>query len=269
MAHIPPTSPFRWSLRNLAVLAVALFAIAIVAAVAIVSVTGQVAPSQQDATAIPTSQAASTPTAGPQPSMEYATKSGQVIKQGVVDAPLKITVRIPPPSDQQDADVNTNVTVQLLDEAGQPAQYGGHQAGPFTMLPAFETGAWSYYGSVPSRAGAYHAHVVMSTERRSLDTPAPQANRKYDFDLANPPFRAVAESGPPLASGYVFSEDSNLWLLSTDLTRQRRLTFFTPPDEYAGEPVWTPDGKQVTFAFTPKAPSSELPVSDICGRDSR
>ena len=184
-------------------------------------------------------------------------------QQGVVDAPLKVTVRIPPPSDQQDADVNTNVTVQLLDEAGQPAQYGGHQAGPFTMLPAFETGAWSYYGSVPSKPGAYHAHVVMSTERRSLATPAPQANREYDFDLANPPFRAVAESGPPLASGYVFSQNSNLWLLSTDLIRQRRLTFFTPPDEYAGEPVWSPDGTQVTFAFTPKAPPSELPVNDI------
>jgi Tol biopolymer transport system component len=36
-----------------------------------------------------------------------------------------------------------------------------------------------------------------------------------------------------------------------------------PPDEYAGEPVWSPDGTQVTFAFTPKAPPSELPVSDI------
>ena len=65
----------------------------------------------------------------------------------------------------------------------------------------------------------------------------------------------VAETGPPLTSGYVSCENSKLWLMSTDLKRLRRLTFFTPPDEYASQPAWSPDDKQIAFhLFTQNGP---------------
>jgi len=265
--HPHPVKPSRRNIRGLAPLAMVLFAIAALVAVSFVTLTSQTTPPTVTVTATLTTttqaQAQATPGDETQPSIEYVTEAGQGSQQGVVNSPLQITVRISQPASKQDSNVSINVTLQLLDEAGQPAIYGGIPAGPATMSPAFEPGAWVCYASMPGKPGTYHAHIVMQTQRMSLDTPAAHANQQYDFDLTGTPLQAVAESGPPLISGYVFSENSNLWLMSTDLKRRRRLTFFTPPEEYASQPTWSPDGKQIAFTFSPKTAPSELPLTDI------
>jgi hypothetical protein len=286
MARISPTSPARRSTRTLATLAVGLLLVSlIIAALFIVpgiqSVGLRPSPEVQQA-ADPTvgatattgntvqSTEAPTPTTQvseasvpAQPEIEYTTESGKGSSEGVVNSPLKIAVRVPEPNGHPETALSASVSIQFLDEKGQPAQYGGKPADPFTMLPSYDTDGWLYFGSVPERPGTYYARVVMGTHSTEFDTPVPEASKEYIFDLKSAPLHALAESGPPLASGYVFSRDSNLWLMSTDTKRQRRLTFFTPPDEYAYEPVWSPDGKQIAFTFSPKTDQSEIPSTDI------
>src|SRR5438477_83641 len=104
---------------------------------------------------------------------------------------------------------------QLLDQDSKPAQYGGQEGKPCPMRPTYEEGVWICKASVPGSPGDYHARVVIEPKQGDNGTAAPQAPEDA-FEVRAPILQAKAESGPPLASGYVFTRDANLWLLSSD-----------------------------------------------------
>jgi hypothetical protein len=188
--------------------------------------------------------------------LEYATEQGQGAKQGTVNSPLRITLRVPY-NGIEDNMINS-ASVQLFDEAGNPAEYGGTASGPFVLQATYELGVWAYNTSVPSKPGKYSGRVELAYRATGAATPSTQA-----YDFSSTVLEALPESGPPLSSGYVFTKDANLWILSTDTAKQRRLTFFPSESEYADNATWSPDGKLIAFAHTPKSDPTELPTSDI------
>ncbi len=189
-------------------------------------------------------------------SLDYTTEQGQGATIGTVNSPLRITLRVPY-NGIEDSAVNT-ATVQLLDADGQPADFGSKPGGALLLLPTYELGVWAYSGSMPSKPGKYHAHVELSFRANAGAAPTPQAQ-----DFSDKLLQSQAESGPPLTSGFIFTQDSNLWILSTDTKRQRRLTYFPTESEYADNAAWSPDGKTIVFAHTPKGDPSQLPATDI------
>jgi hypothetical protein len=194
--------------------------------------------------------------------LEYTTEGGKGSTEGVVNSPLNIVVRLPKKDSKSVTLISASVSVQLFDQDSAPAQYGGQVGEPCSMKPTYEEGVWICKGSVPGRPGAYHARVVIEPKQSDDETATPQAQGEA-FEVRAPVLQAKAESGPPLASGYVFTRDSNLWLLSTDTKRQRKLTFYSSDDEYADNASWSPDGKSIAFAYSPKTDAQDVPASDI------
>jgi hypothetical protein len=188
--------------------------------------------------------------------LEYATEQGQGATRGVVNSPLRITLRVPYKGIEDDM-INT-ASVQLFDEAGKPAVYGDKPAEPFVFRATYELGVWAYDTSVPSVPGRYSGRVEISYRASGGPAPTPQA-----YDFGDSVLEAVPESGAAVTSGYVFTQDSNLWILSTDTTKQRRLTFFPVDSEYANNATWSPDGKLIAFAQSQATDPTQLPTSDI------
>ncbi len=188
--------------------------------------------------------------------ISYSTEGGDGVAKGVVNSPLRITVRIPWSTGSQDT-IISGVALQILDENNALARFGTSttESEPLAMKPTFDIAAWEWRGSVPSDPGKYHARVQI--------TALYNKERDETKELPDPILEAVPESGAPLTSGYVFPVDSNLWLLSTDGSRQRRLTYFPEFYEYADKPRWSPDGSSIAFTYSPRAADGELPVTEI------
>jgi Tol biopolymer transport system component len=193
---------------------------------------------------------------------EYTTENGKGATSGVVNSALTIGIRLPKSTDQSQIEPAASASVELFDEAGNPAQYGDKVGEPCSMRPTYETGVWLCSWSVPSHSGSYHARVVVEPWQGGDETPGAQPQPQV-YEVREPVLRAEAESGPPLRSGYVFSREGNLWLLSSDAKRQRRLTFYSPQDEFADTPAWSPDGKMIAYSFTPKVDVQVQPATDI------
>jgi hypothetical protein len=193
------------------------------------------------------------PSGSAQRGIDYTTE-GDAGPEGVVNSPLQIMVRLP----WRESDPNSviaSVSLQLLNEEGAPARFGPTTPDGLVMKPAVEMGQWQFTGSVPSEPGRYTARLVV---RRLYGNTQPET-----VDLKNPVLVAKAETASPLRSGYVIARDTDLWLKATDLSRERRLTYFAGTGAAAYNPRWSPDGTRIAYSFLPVRPASELPRTEI------
>lgn len=187
-------------------------------------------------------------------SVEFVSEGGANSNQGVVNSPLRIRIRIPWSTGSQDT-IISSVALQVLNDTNIPARFGTSTSDAIALKPTFDVAVWEWRGSVPTDPGKYHARVQI--------TALYNKERNAIVELLNPDFEAVPEKGEALKTGYVFAMDSNLWLMQTDTSRQRRLTFFPEFYEYADKPQWSPDGTRVAFTYSPRAIDNALPVTEI------
>jgi hypothetical protein len=186
--------------------------------------------------------------------VEFVTETGNTTNEGVVNSPLRVRVRIPWSVGSQDT-IISNVALQMLSDTNIPATFGNSTSEVLAMKPTFDVQVWEWRGSVPSGPGIYHARIKIDALYNE--------KRNEIKELLDPTLQAVPETGAALKSGYVFAMDSNLWLMATDTSRQRRLTYFPEYYEYADKPQWSPDGTNIAFTYSPRTAESALPTTEI------
>lgn len=191
-----------------------------------------------------------------QATVEYITEQEQGATEGVADSPLHMEAHFPRSSEAADEALSV-VLVEFVDEKGVAAQYNGETPKPVGMRSTIDLAVWTYDGSLPSLPGVYHPRFTL---RKLFGSSIPEI-----VELSGATLRVNAESGAPLRSGYVYNDASDLWLLSSDASRRRRLTFLSlkGTDQYADAPAWSPDGTRIAFTYLPEVARSESPLTDI------
>src|SRR5690242_9997245 len=94
-------------------------------------------------------------------SLSYSTEEGSAAQGGIVDSPLKVTLYLPSSTGGTYENALSLATLELLDDSGNHAEFGGKPSGSLPMNPIPEIDKWQYSGSVPTRPGTYHARVTM------------------------------------------------------------------------------------------------------------
>jgi len=165
-------------------------------------------------------------------------------------APLKILVKLK--GDGKNMVVSAGLRV--LDANGQPATYGDSPGDVISMFPSMEQGDWwEATSGAPTVPGLYYFTVDSQDMQR----------QKAQFVLRNAPI-SVAADPHPLTGGFLISRSSNIYLISADGQRSRQLTFYPEFRAVAKDAVWSPDGKQVAYAYAPPpASDADEPQSAI------
>lgn len=189
------------------------------------------------------------------PSIQYLTASGQSTSEGLADTPLTLIVRFP---NSQPQDQPIALDLQLLDTLGEPAAFGSNTPPILSMRPTLDVGLWEYKGSIPTLPGDYHARLQVQ-----MPSAASQTSSPFSIDLREPVLHVKADGNPPLKGGYVFKGDRDLWLLSEDTSREKRLTFFAETGQTVTDPSWSPEGNTIAFAYLPNRNAGELPRTEI------
>lgn len=190
----------------------------------------------------------------PEVSVEYITEDGRGASEALADSPLRISVRLPWQTGARETLLSL-LTVEMLDENGNPARFGEKPGEPKPLGPTPDIEIWENVGSVPSVPGAYFARVQW---QRTEGSGAVETRDLRDVRLT-----VLPRSGEAPRNGYVFNRNRELWIMSADAKRQRRLTFSMPIDENAEDPAWSPDGSQIAYAFAPKVPRDQIPVTEL------
>ena len=193
-----------------------------------------------------------TPTGSSSQAITYTTESPN--NTGVVNSPLEVAVQLPWRQGDAGSTIGS-VTLVFLDDEGNRAQFGPTSPEGFAMRPSTEMGTWLHSGSIPSVPGNYHARLFI--KRLYGDAPA------ETLDFPEPPLIAIGETGGPLRSGYVLNRDNDLWIMSSDTSRERRLTFYNGTGAAASNPRWSPGGERIAFTLLPVLSASELPRTEI------
>ncbi len=245
---IAPARPNRLLLLATLLVCGVLLAVAMGAAFVLTSSRGAAVPGLT-----PTGAAGVVPTEG---TVVYTTEAGQGVAQGVPNSPLKIVADFPRKS-QVNEEALSVVLMELLDDQGHLAQFGSATPQPIDLKSTMDLAIWNYDGSMPTRPGVYHPRFTL---KRLFGDAKPET-----VELPQALLRVTPETGTPLTSGYVSNHNNDLWLISTDANKRRRLTFVGNgrSDQYAEGAEWSPDGKRVAFTYLPKVASSEVPATDI------
>lgn len=141
-------------------------------------------------------------------------------------------------------------TWQWVGADGKPAQWLGSELPPFDMKPlGGSSSTWAGRGSAPPVAGSYKVKLTARPAGSQAGTAGPEQS------IVLPLTGEAKADDKPFTRGFVFARDRNLWVRSTDLKRDREVTFYAYPAS-AYTPAWSPDGRWIAYILDPGSPGS-------------
>ncbi|MEO8287316.1 MAG: hypothetical protein ABI670_12900 [Chloroflexota bacterium] len=141
---------------------------------------------------------------------------------------------------------------QWLGTNGQPVQWPGAglatpAGGATSLLPPYQmklaSQSWVGKAAAPPAPGTYGIRIAA----RLSGVPGGAASE--ETLLLDTTVTVVADLAP-INRGFAFTKDGNIWLRSSDLQRERGVTFYAQPAS-ASMPAWSPDGLQIAFIRDP------------------